>query len=245
MQRLIVANWKMHGSLNKVKHDLKIYAENPITNNSHVVISLPSVFLSEANNMRERINARYQIAAQDVSQFKDGGAYTGEVSAAMLKDFNVSYVIVGHSERRTYFNESGSVLTNKLDNCLSGNIKPIFCIGEQLAIRQNGTHLHFLSEQLELLLQLKVYFNELIIAYEPVWSIGSGVIPQVSDISQVVHLISAFMQNYLPHVKITVLYGGSVSEGNAKGILNIDGLGGLLVGGASLFTDRFTAICSV
>lgn len=245
MNKLIVANWKMNGDLAKINQDLSIYSQNSITNSPDVVLSLPNVFLSTAQSIIKNNNSQFKLSAQDVSQFSAFGAYTGEVNASMLNEVGVEYVIIGHSERRMYLGESGSVLLNKLENSLNSGLKPIFCIGEQLEIRQNNTYLQFLSEQLELLLQIKAPFNELVIAYEPIWSIGTGIVPKMEDITEVINLISAFVQTYLPHVKITALYGGSVSDKNAHDILNLNGVGGVLVGGASLNTDNFTTICSI
>ena len=244
MQSLIVANWKMNGSLSKIAEDLAKYAENPITNRANVVLAVPCVFLDAAYQSIRQHNAIFSIASQDISHFAGTGAYTGEVNGHMLREFDVQYAIIGHSERRTFFNESGSMLQAKVENALANQIVPIFCIGEDKVIRDNATYLDFLVQQLELLLQVKSEIKELVIAYEPIWSIGTGVIPTLEQISEIIKLIHAFVQSYLPHAKITALYGGSVSDNNAKDILSLDQVGGVLVGGASLKVNDFTNICS-
>lgn len=244
MKSLIVANWKMNGSLSKIDEDLAVYAANPITNRSNVVLAVPYVFLAAAYQSANQHNAKFAIASQDISCFNATGAYTGEVNGRMLREFGVQYTIIGHSERRAFFNESGNVLQAKLENAIANQIVPIFCIGEDKMIRENGVYLDFLVQQLELLLQVKNHIKELVIAYEPIWSIGTGVIPTLEQISEIVKLIHAFVQSYLPHAKITALYGGSVSNNNAKDILSLDQVGGVLVGGASLKVNDFTNICS-
>ena len=242
--KLIVANWKMNGSITKITQDLEAYAKSPLTNKTGVVLGLPHVFLEHAGQTNRKCGAVFSLASQDISQFAGTGAYTGEVSGAMLRELGVKYAIIGHSERRTYFNESGSILQHKIENAYANQIIPIFCIGEDKTIRDNNNYAEFLVQQLELLLQIKTNINEIVIAYEPIWSIGTGVVPALDQISEIIKLIHAFVQSYLPHAKITALYGGSVSESNAQDILRLDQVGGVLVGGASLKVNDFTGICS-
>lgn len=243
MSKLIVANWKMNGNINKIKADLITYAKTLSTNQSTVVLAIPTLYLYEASQICKEFNVKFKLACQDISQFSNFGAYTGEISATMMKETNVSYVIVGHSERRAYLNESGSTLLGKIENALLNEITPIFCIGEDITTRNKGGYAEFLIQQLELLTQIKTPFSSLVIAYEPIWAIGTGVIPTLEQISEISKLIHAFVQNYLPHAKITALYGGSVSSKNAQAILDILDVGGVLVGGASLVVDDFSKIC--
>jgi triosephosphate isomerase len=243
MAKLIVANWKMNGSQTKVRADLARYLASPLTNRANVVLALPNVYLAPAAIMLSQ--AELALASQDVSQVEGFGAYTGEVSSAMLAEFGVKYAIVGHSERRALLGEDGSILANKIDNLVKQQIIPIYCIGEAKAIRDSGKHLDFLITQLELLGQVKNKLTEVVIAYEPIWSIGSGVTPQLTQISEVANLIQAFVQSYLPCAKILILYGGSVSSSNAAEILSLPQIDGVLVGGASLKVDEFTAICGL
>lgn len=239
-KKLIVANWKMNGTSKKIANDLGVYRANEITNTANVVIALPSPYLYLALG----IDAKFKLASQDVSQFANCGAYTGEISSKMLVDFGVKYSIVGHSERRSNFGETDTVLIKKLENVIQAGIIPIFCIGEEQQVRDDGKYIEFLLKQLELLLQLKVDINELIIAYEPIWAVGTGKVPEVSQISEIANLIHSFVQKTLPRAKIPVLYGGSVSAKNIAEILQLNDIAGVLVGGASLNFDEFTAICT-
>lgn len=239
-KKLIVANWKMNGSTEKVVHDLSFYTNNEVTNQTNVVIALPYLYLSIANS----IKANFCLASQDISQFPTNGAYTGEINATMLKEFNVKYSIIGHSERRTLLGDSGSILVKKLDNVINARIIPIFCVGEELTIRDSGKYLDFILEQLDLLNHLNCQPESLVIAYEPIWSIGTGKIPTLEQITEIANLIDAFVQKYLPHVKIATLYGGSVSASNIADILQLPQIDGVLVGGASLKTDEFAVICT-
>lgn len=259
MQKLIVANWKMNGSLEKINLDIGQYTDNPHVNSSYVILALPYVYLLQAQfmlrnrykiaNESEKYNYfvhkdhGFKVAAQDISCYLGYGAYTGEISGNMLKDIGVSYAIIGHSERRSLFNEADAMLLNKLENALASNIIPIFCIGENFTLRKDQRYRLFILQQLELLCKVEVGFNALVIAYEPIWSIGTGVIPSEAEISEIVQLIRTFMQNKLPRVKITLLYGGSVTASNIQSILLLDGIDGVLVGGASLDVDKFKQIC--
>jgi len=240
IKKLIVANWKMNGTNEKITNDLAIYSSNEITNSPNVVIAVPAPYLSLAS----KIGAKFKIASQDVSQFADYGAYTGEISSKMLLDFKVEYAIIGHSERRSNFGETGIVLIKKLENAIQVGITPIFCIGEEQSVRDSGKYNEFLLSRLELLSQLNVDVKELIVAYEPIWAVGTGKVPAASEIAEIVSFIHSFMQKTLPRVKMSVLYGGSVTAKNIAEILRITDVAGVLVGGASLKVDEFTAICA-
>lgn len=240
--KLIVANWKMNGNIKKIEDDLKFYVNNKMTNRVNVVIAAPSVYLPIVNQILK--NSYIKIASQDVSRFANKGAYTGEISATMLCDLGVKYALVGHSERRFLIAEDGSILLSKLENLLNNDIIPIFCIGEPKQIRDSGNYLEFLITQMELLVQVSRPFTHLVVAYEPVWSIGTGILPSDEQIMEVVNVLQAFVQSYLVCDKITVLYGGSVSSKNIENILRLP-LDGVLVGGASLIVEEFTTICSI
>lgn len=243
MTKLIVANWKMNGSISKVQHDINTYLTSKVTNQSNVIIALPNVFLAEAAKIITDSNASMSLSSQDVSQFDGFGAYTGEISATMLKDLNVQYTIIGHSERRLHLGEETITLAKKITHAINNQIKPIFCIGEPINLRENGVYNEFLLDQLECLKLVSCEIKDIIIAYEPIWSIGSGLVPSVKEVESAMLLVHKFMQNNFPHVKIATLYGGSVSSKNATEILNIPSVGGVLVGGASLKVDEFTIIC--
>ncbi len=244
MSKLIIANWKMNGSVEQIERDVSIYAKCIYTNNPSVILALPNIYLYIASQIKNKLGAKFSLAAQDVSEFINYGAYTGEISATMLKELGTKYLIIGHSERRAYLNETEDSLVNKIDNALNEKITPVFCIGESKSIRENGKYINFLDNQLRILLQVKSSFDKLVIAYEPIWAIGTGVVPNGEQICEVLKLIKAFVQNYLPHAKITALYGGSVSGVNAYEILNLPEVDGVLVGGASLKPDDFISICT-
>lgn len=246
MKKLIVANWKMHGSRNKIQQDLAYYATTPATNQENVIFALPTIYLAEAYHVMNLLaNPTFKLSGQDVSRENHYGAFTGETSSAMLNDYNVKYCLIGHSERRLKFNDSDLVLFSKITSILINQITPIFCIGENLEVRNSSSYKSFLLEQLNLLLKIEVQFTNIIIAYEPIWSIGSGIVPNSGQIEEVLALVYSFMQKYLPHVKIAALYGGSVSVDNADKILGINSIGGVLVGGASLLIEDFSSICDV
>ncbi len=244
MSKLIIANWKMNGSIEQIEHDLSIYAKSVYTNNPSVVLAIPNIYLYLAAQIQNKLGAKFSLAAQDVSKFRNYGAYTGEISASMLKELGAKYFIIGHSERRTYLNETEDSLVHKIDNTLNEEIIPVFCIGESKSIRESVEYRDFLENQLKTLLKVKSSFDKLVIAYEPIWAIGTGIVPTSEQISEVLKLIKAFVQNYLPHAKITALYGGSVSGGNASEILNLPEVDGVLVGGASLKPGDFVSICT-
>lgn len=245
MKKLIVANWKMHGNHNKIVEDITNYANNAITNQANVVLALPVIYIPIARQILDKIgNTNIKLAAQDVSKFLSYGAYTGEVGANMLKEFGVDYVIVGHSERRMFFHESNHTMAKKIDAAIINGIMPIFCFGEEIWVREKNKHLEVINEQLQLLHLIEVPIKNLILAYEPIWAIGSGRVPTNLEIMEVVGLVHGFVQNYLSHAKITTLYGGSVSSSNVESILSIAGNNGVLVGGASLHVDEFSKICS-
>ena len=244
MNKLIVANWKMNGSVGQIESDLVAYANSEITNMPNVVLAVPSVYLYLASQIIKQLAARFTLAAQDISSYAGTGAYTGEISANMLKEFAIQYVIVGHSERRTMLNESDSLLLDKVENALACGLTPIYCIGEDKNLRDSGKYKEFLQRQMDLIIQVKSPISELVIAYEPIWSIGTGIIPTVEQIEDVLKLIHAFVQKNLPRAKITLLYGGSVSGKNVHEILKPAIVGGVLVGGASLKVDDFTKICT-
>ncbi|MDD3266053.1 MAG: triose-phosphate isomerase [Burkholderiales bacterium] len=239
--KLIVANWKMNGNIKKVQSDLYLYANNDITNQTNIVLALPYIYLIGAKqDLLSKSNIK--VAAQDVSLYEKDGAYTGEISAAMLKDLAVDYVVIGHSERRHLIGECSDVIKQKVKNTCNNLITPIFCVGEQLDVRESGEYLKFIESQLKELENINL--SSIVVAYEPCWSIGTGKIPTLKEIEEVVGYIHQYMQNLFKYGKIAVLYGGSVTGGNASDILAISGVDGVLVGGASLKTDDFIKICA-
>ena len=182
MAKLIIANWKMNGDSSKINHDIEYYQNMPVTNQKNVVLALPYSYIGLAQQ-KLLASANIQLAAQDLSQYPNYGAYTGEINGSMLKDIGASYVLIGHSERRSLLGESDEILVNKLSNAFASNLIPVFCVGEVLAIREAGSYLTFIEKQLSQLSQLKS-LGDMVIAYEPCWAIGSGKIPTLIEIGQ-------------------------------------------------------------
>ncbi|MBM3580242.1 MAG: triose-phosphate isomerase, partial [Alphaproteobacteria bacterium] len=183
------------------------------------------------------INQRpIKLGAQDC-HFERSGSFTGDVSAAMLKKLGCRYVILGHSERRTGHFETDQVIAKKIRAALAEELIPIICVGENKETRDAGAHLAFVHQQLSDSIPLDIKFPKLVIAYEPIWSIGTGVIPTAAQIGEVVQFIKKLFPNSF------VLYGGSVTSQNSGEILRISGVDGLLVGKASLDAEEFVKIC--
>ena len=188
-------------------------------NTDHRLILCPT-FLNIGNFNSSNIS----LGAQNVSSY-DNGAYTGEISAKQLSSYNVKYAIIGHSERREYQKESNEEIKEKLLKLIENDITPILCIGESKLQRDNNTYMEVLKEELSILKDMN---KEVIIAYEPIWSIGTGVIPTKEEIEEVF----TFIKNLLPNNK--VLYGGSANNGNIDMLKTISLIDGYLLGGLSL-----------
>lgn len=208
------------------------------------VVCVPFPYLSQARQKLTGKSVRW--GAQDVHQL-DKGAYTGEVSAAMLRDFACSHVIVGHSERRAYYAESSQMVAEKFLAAQQAGLTPILCVGETLEQREAGTTEQVIAEQLDALLQSSgaQMFRGAVVAYEPVWAIGTGKTASAAQ-AQAVH---AFIrQRIAAHdgqiaAGLCILYGGSVKAGNAAELFAMPDIDGGLIGGASLVADEFLAIC--
>jgi triosephosphate isomerase len=182
------------------------------------------------------------VAAQDVSCFAADGAFTGETSAAMLADTGCRYVLVGHSERRQYFGEDNAALSAKLLATVEAGMVPVLCVGETLAQREAGQVMAVIGQQLEALSAING--QDYVVAYEPVWAIGTGKVATIGQIDEVhQQILDAVLQCYGASDSIRVLYGGSVKADNADAILSLASVGGALVGGASLEVNGFGKIC--
>ena len=178
------------------------------------------------------------LTAQDVASTSEG-AYTGDVSATMLKDFNTKYALVGHSERRSYHSEANNQLRNKVEQLKCNQITPIYCIGETLEEKEQGMTETALANQLRVVEQLKT--NEFILAYEPRWAIGTGKMPIIAEIEKVANYIQSTRPRQEP--KTRVLYGGSVSSASVKDLMQIQALSGFLVGSSALKLLEIKKIC--
>lgn len=250
---IIAANWKMNGTHTEVTQFVNALAtfaaETPGTNPVEVIFAPPAIYLdlAQGNLAQQSSNLAtpFSLAAQDASQH-DNGAYTGEISMAMLRDMNCQHVILGHSERRQYFAETNAVIYEKITAAFNHGITPILCIGEQDQDNQQGKTTDVLTEQLALAIE-KLSENQkqqIIIAYEPVWAIGTGRTPSIDEIEKIHQKIrSIFTQNNDTIARdLRILYGGSVNPDNASAIFKCPNVDGALVGGASLKIDSFKQI---
>ncbi len=234
-----IANWKMNGSKKSVKiiKSFVKYMKKSNYSSSKIIICPPFTLLS--NFIKEEPNILY--GAQDCHHL-DFGAYTGSISALMLKSIGCKYVIVGHSERREYQSESSTDLSKKIDAALRNNLKVIYCIGEKK--EQIKKRYSVLNQQIKSL-PSKFSHNNIIIAYEPVWAIGTGMTPSILDINEIHlkirNLLSKKIGKEISN-KISILYGGSVNSSNSSDILSLDQVDGALVGGASLKSKDFCKI---
>lgn len=247
-KQIAAANWKMNLSLAEAEKltDELLASDHHLKEHQLAIFAVPFPYLLR---VQEKLKGKKNvfIAAQNCSA-NANGAYTGEVSAAMLESMQIQYVILGHSERREYNNESNSLLADKVNRVLSHQLKPIFCCGEPLHIREAGTQNAYVETQLkESLFHLsKEQMKDFIIAYEPIWAIGTGLTAS-NDQAQEMHkhirqVLEAQFGNAAESVSI--LYGGSVKAANAKDIFNMPDVDGGLVGGASLIAKEFSAIIS-
>lgn len=248
MRKTIIAgNWKMNKTNQETIEILtelkKVVKEIKGVDNIGVIIGTPFTALSDAVKTVE--NSIIKIAAQNVYP-KEAGAYTGEISPIMLKDIGVEYVILGHSERRDYFKEANSFINEKIKCVLSHNMTPIFCIGEHLEDRESGKANEVITKQIkEGLSDLSVdEIKKVIVAYEPIWAIGTGK-TATPEIAQETHeQIREVLKKMFGKIaeEITIQYGGSMKPNNAKELLSQKDIDGGLIGGASLNAKDFSAI---
>ncbi len=240
---LIAGNWKMNGSLAANATLLEgIRAGAPVT--CDLAVCVPAPYLAQAQSALSGSAVRW--GAQDVSEH-ESGAYTGEVSAPMLKDFSCTYVIVGHSERRSYHAESDELVARKSLRALAAGLVPVVCVGETLQEREAGrTDAVVVSQLAPVIAAVGAQLAEIVVAYEPVWAIGTGK-TATPDMAQQVHeLIRATLAkaNADAAKKIQILYGGSMKPDNAKDLLAMPDIDGGLIGGASLKATDFLAIAA-
>jgi triosephosphate isomerase len=246
-KQIAAANWKMNCTYQQAEILLDdiLNSKVELRKNQQVIFAVPYPYLIMANSeVAEEEN--YFVAAQNCYHQKSG-AFTGEVSAEMLQSIGVHHCIIGHSERREYFNESNSTLAEKVKICLEYEITPIFCCGESLSIRDAGTQNDHVEVQLrESLFHLsEVDIQRVIIAYEPIWAIGTGKTATTAQAQEMhAHLRLVLERQYgsLISESISILYGGSVKAGNAAELFSCPDVDGGLVGGASLIAADFIAI---
>ena len=240
-QPMIVGNWKMHGSNidNKARVDI-IRQQLMQYTGVQTAICPPFVYIPQTLKLLE--NSNIKCGSQNVSEYTDG-AYTGDVSATMLANIGCTFAIVGHSERRQYHHETNHQVAEKASIALQAGLVPIICVGESQQQRQTGKTLDVIREQLTGVTTLldTDSIAKIIIAYEPVWAIGTG-LTATPDQAQEVHLFIRQQLNKNVAAKVRLLYGGSVKPDNAASLFSQEDIDGALVGGASLIADDFIAI---
>ncbi len=243
--KFVAGNWKMHGSLAGNLGLLTAVRAGSAGLNCQVAVCVPYPYLAQAQSVLA--GSAVVWGAQDVSEHAQG-AYTGEVSAAMLNDFGCKYAIVGHSERRSYYGDTDAVVAAKYDAALKAGLVPILCVGETLAEREANVTAQVVTRQLEAVLAKSgvASLAKAVIAYEPVWAIGTGKTATPAQAQEVHALIRARVAQGDAAVAagVQILYGGSVKGSNAKELFGQPDIDGGLIGGASLLAEEFLAICA-
>ncbi|CAM6124752.1 unnamed protein product [Calypogeia fissa] len=232
---IVGGNWKCNGTVEQIKSIVEILnqAEVPCTNHIEVVISPPYVFLSL---VRESLRSDFQVAAQNCWVSK-GGAFTGEISAEMLVNINIPWVILGHSERRTLVKEEDEFVADKVAYAMNQGLKVLFCVGETLEQREKGETAAVVARQTGALAGKIKSWNNVVIAYEPIWAIGTGKVATPQQAQEVHKQLRDWLAtNVSEKVAQTtrIMYGGSVTAANCKEIGSQPDIDGFLVGGASL-----------
>jgi triosephosphate isomerase len=248
MKKIIIGNWKLnldHLEAIQLFQKLNYSLNTDIDEKISIVVAPSHTSLRSIQTIIDADKLNIFLSSQDVSMFNDG-AYTGEVSAHQLAKLNISYCIVGHSERRQHFNETDEFVNVKVNNLINKEITPIICFGESNDQRTDGNYMDFLINQIENSTKglRKDKVDEIIFAYEPIWAIGTGQNASLQDIVEVISKVKEFIskKSFFNEEKIKFIYGGSVSPDNSYEILNSKIIDGALVGGASLDVDKFIKI---
>ena len=234
MDKYIIANWKMNNDFSDIPVFVK-YLKKNAKKDKNLVVCVPSVMIKSFADAAKKLAA----TGAENCHYAEKGAFTGEISANMVKSAGASYVIVGHSERRQIFGENNALLNKKLVAGLKAGLKVVFCIGETL--EEKSKYKSVLKKQIVEGFAGITDFSNIIVAYEPVWAIGTGKVATVADIAKVHGFVkSVFKDNF--GADVPVLYGGSVKPSNSGEILAIETVDGVLIGGASLKAEDFVAI---
>jgi triosephosphate isomerase len=247
-KNIVAGNWKMNMDLEKgiqLFNEIQQLLKEEVKGDQEVIICSPYIHLSSLSQLVGP-SSNLSIGAQNCHQ-ADSGAFTGEVSASMIASTGAAYVIIGHSERRLYFSESNSILAQKLDAVLKNGMAPIFCIGETLEQRNNTTYFEVIKEQLtEASFHLQgAEYSKMILAYEPVWAIGTGLTASPEQAQEIHSFIRSLLANKYDQDlanNMTILYGGSCNPKNASELFAKSDIDGGLIGGASLKARDFVDI---
>ncbi|PIY30103.1 MAG: triose-phosphate isomerase [Comamonadaceae bacterium CG_4_9_14_3_um_filter_60_33] len=240
-KKLIAGNWKMNGSLAANEALLKALLAGVGQPACQVAVCVPAVYLAQCQAMLS--GCVIELGAQDISAH-ESGAYTGEIASAMLKDFGTRYVIVGHSERRQYHGETDELVAAKAQRALGSGITPIVCVGETLAEREADRTEEVVKRQLAAVIHANGHcISEVVVAYEPVWAIGTGLSATAEQAQQVHAVLRAQLRAATASAdRVQLLYGGSMNAANAKSLLAQPDIDGGLIGGAALKSADFLTI---
>ena len=246
-KNIIIANWKMNLQSEEVKkltsNIIKGIANN--INESKKILCVPFLYLETVKKLINETKNVF-VGAQNCNENKKG-AFTGEISCEMLNSMGVKHVIIGHSERREYYYETDEIIEKKIFQLISNKMCPIFCCGETLEARENNSYFDYVDSQIDKSL-FRLNSNQIskvIVAYEPIWAIGTGKVPQLKEIEEMHKFIRKKINNKYGKIisqNISILYGGSVNASNAKDIFNLPNVNGGLIGGASLNSNEFLGI---
>ena len=247
-QKIVAGNWKMNNTISeglKLTSEIVNMVNDEVIDDVKVILAPPFIHLTQVRELIKGAD-KIHLSAQNCNE-NSAGAYTGEISATMLSSIGAEYVVLGHSERREYFSETNQQLAKKVDIVLENELIPIFCCGESLEIRESGDYVNFVCEQIEeSLFHLSAnQFSKVVIAYEPIWAIGTGKTAS-SDQAQEMH---AALRKYVANKygeqianDLSILYGGSCKPSNAQELFACEDVDGGLIGGASLKSRDFTDI---
>ncbi|SHH63857.1 triosephosphate isomerase [Anaerosphaera aminiphila DSM 21120] len=242
-KKLIAGNWKMNLNVTDTRKMLSELVEKNLNSEVEALICPPFTSLEAASEILKGTNIK--LGAQNVSEYEDG-ARTGEISTNMLKDLSVSYVIIGHSERRTYYGETDEIVNEKIKRTLSQNLKAVLCVGEDEVERRENRHEEVVKSQLEKgLREISENTEDIVIAYEPIWAIGTGNTCSSEDAESMCKFIRSSVANIFSSEiadNMRILYGGSVKPSNVRELMSNENIDGALVGGASLKAEDFQSL---
>ncbi len=244
MKKIIICNWKLNGNKKFIKKYIKILKKNKkLYKNNKISISPPIIYMDYTNKLIK--NTNISLTSQNVD-INLKGSFTGEISAKMLKKINTKYIIIGHSERRLYHKEKNNILLKKIIITKKVNITPIICIGENINDYNLKISEKICKKQLKYFIKKKgiKIFENIIIAYEPIWSIGTGKNASIKHINKINKTIRKYINNKNKKIKnkFKIIYGGSVNKNNANKIFNLKNIDGLLIGKSSININEFLKI---
>lgn len=239
----VIANWKMNFGLNDAVDfcaAMSLVARDKADSKKQFIIAPPALYLSHLAKFFPEL----MFSAQNISEYSEAyGSYTGDISVAMLQSCGIKYSIIGHSERRLYYGENYEQSRVKIEHCISSDVIPIVCIGENIEVRRNNRYIEDIKEQLIEVLPSRLSNSQYIIAYEPLWSIGSGITPSSAELNEVYELVNVITMSIAQ--PIAIVYGGSVNSTNVAPILKSTKYNGVLLGRASLDREELIKVMDI